>query len=95
MIIMKIALKNLVNSAILNDKSYVGFQGDSEFVDEDGKLHFGTWTYKDNLGLSEVDDFDKTLDSKVHENLLFGAYNPFEIYNDNGELCIVEIQYHR
>lgn len=92
---MRIPLRNLINPNILNDKSYIGFQGDSEFVDENGKIHFGTWTYKNNLGLLEIDNTDWTLDSKVHENLLFGAFNPFEIFNDDGELCIVEIQYHR
>ena len=92
---MRLTFRDLVNPNILNDKTYVGFQGDSEFVDTNGKIHFGTWTFKDALAMPDIDENDKTLDSKVHENLLFGGFNPFEIYNDNGELCIVEIQYHR
>ena len=93
---MKVTFRDLVNPSIINDESYVGFQGDSEFVDQTGELRFGTWTFKNALHMPNDPDYnDKTLDSTVHENLLFGAYNPFRVYNDHGVLCIIEIQYHR
>ena len=93
---MKVKFRDLVNPLILNDESYVGFQGDCEFVDENGELQMGTWTFKNAYCMDgEYDENDKFLDSTVHENLLFGGFNPFEVYNDNGVLCIVEIQFWR
>lgn len=94
----RVRLRDVLNPNILNDADYVGFQGDSEFVGKDGKLHIGSWTYKKNLGTwasTYPDETDWTLDSQVDVRLLFGGFNPFEICNDNGELCLVEFHYSR
>jgi hypothetical protein len=63
---MKIKIRELLNPLILNDE-WVGFMGDSEYVNEEGKLIFGYWCFH------EVDELAKKYNC---ENFLKYLNNP-------------------
>ena len=115
---MKIKFRELVNPLILNEGyDKVGFQGDSEYIREDGSVKMGFWEFVDvmiaeptnselmqsQLEEGEIDSPEEfeghinwTLDDEIHEELLYRRpCLPFEVENDNGELCLVKFLYHK
>lgn len=41
-----VKFRDLINPAILN-AGWIGFNGDSEYISEDGELMYGNWTFVD------------------------------------------------
>ena len=114
---MKIKFRELVNPLILNEGyDKVGFQGDSEYLREDGSVKMGCWEFVDvmvaemtnselleeQLEEGEIDSIEEfegcnwTLDDEINEEFLYRRpCPPFEVENDNGELCLVKFLYHK
>ena len=84
--------RNLVNPLILNDEDMVGFQGDSEYINGNGKLICGTWTFED-ADIDEVKDTDWNLDSEIPEDVLWDEITYYLVANDNGKLCEIRLVY--
>ncbi|WP_405265312.1 hypothetical protein [Methanobrevibacter sp.] len=89
---MMIKFRELVNYFILNDEK-VGFQGDSEYQDENGEIRMGYWSFLDIFGVeySYMNDYF-TLDDEIDDSELLEK-SIWKIKNDNGVICLVEIVY--
>ena len=101
-----VPIKEVLNPEILND-GMVGFQGDSEYVDENGELHFGSWSFIGFADSPTNEELAKNGEKwrnwtvkedgvrpKLYENYLyFGVILPIE--NDKGEVCKVKFHYTR
>jgi hypothetical protein len=85
--------RDLINPNILNDEDMIGFQGDSEYVNGDGELVCGTWTFIDK-GFDVRED-DWNLDSEILEDVLWGNLTHYLVKNDNGTVCEIRLQYNR
>lgn len=94
---MKIQLRKLLNSGILN-AGWVGFFGDSEYVKEDGEVKFGYWSFtgivdkKDEQMINEKYGIF-SLDDEVDEEDIQDNNLDFPIWNDKGQLCAVQFTY--
>ena len=87
---MMVEVRKLLNHFILDD-GWVMFQGDSEYVNEDGELVYGMWTFHCILD-GYVGDF-LSLDSLIDDSVLFGDECLLKIRNDRGKVCLVEFHY--
>jgi len=85
---MKVPFRTLVNPLILNDTHYIGFQGNSEYIDEDENLQMGYWSF---LGASVTSEDELTLDDTVDDSILND--HTFLVKNDNGLLCFIRFNY--
>lgn len=92
----KVKFREIVNSAILNDDNYVGFLGDSEYVDEAGNIIMGYWEFchtvkklPKNKKAYKLDDYVEVY--KLHFIPKGECY--FVIENDNEEICLVRFIY--
>ena len=83
--------RDIINPNILNDEDMVGFQGDAEYTNGDGKLVCGTWTFVD-AGLDEKEN-DWNLDSEILEDVLWGEITYYIVKNDNGTVCEIRLQF--
>lgn len=89
---MKIKFRNLLNPYILNDEK-VGFQGNSEYEDENGKLRMGYWTFLDIIDIEDAHVNNHfTLDDEIEDYQLLNMIG-WKVKNDNGTLCIVQFIY--
>ena len=89
---MKIKLRDLLNPLILNDR-WVGFQGNSEYVLEDGEVRMGYWTFLDAMDIDDAHEGNHlTLDYEIDDSILVGETR-WEVENDNGVLCTVQFVY--
>lgn len=86
-----LTFRELVNPAILNDEDMVGFFGDSEYENVDGKLIMGYWTFVDVLKDEPVRDTDWNLDSVIEEETLWDGIQNYLVRNDNGTLCEIKL----
>ena len=57
-----VQFKDLINVGILNAE-WVGFQGDSEYVDENGEVQLGYWSFVEVL--DEPADYPWTINDKI------------------------------
>jgi len=87
-----VKINQIINSSILNSE-WIGFQGDSEYIDDDGNLQFGAWSF---IGITddtqEESPFD--LDDEIDEEALYGNYL-VPIRNKKDNICVVEFHYRR
>ena len=95
---MKVQLRNLLNPVILNAGKWIGFFGDSEYVDENGDVKFGFWSFTGIVDEKDVEYVDEkygifTLDDEVDEEDFYNNNLDFPIMNDNGQLCAVQFTY--
>ena len=89
--IKMVAIRELVNSSILNKGKWVGFQGDSEFLDkEEGEYKLGYWSF---LGVNVDIPTSLTLDSEIDKSVLRLDGVLFVVKNDNDVTCIVRFYY--
>ncbi len=84
-----VKFRNIVNPAILNDCNYIGFQGDSEYVNQDGYLRMGYWSFIGAIYPTEDDEF--TLDTEVDSEILND--HTFMVMNDKNKLCFIRFNY--
>lgn len=89
---MKIKFRELINPYILNDE-WVGFCGDSEYVNEDGQLKMGYWEFLSIIETKDAPVGNKfTLDDEIDDSEL--QHNlEWEVENDKGTVCMVRIIY--
>jgi hypothetical protein len=85
---MMVKFRDLVNPLILNDCNYIGFQGDSEFVDAHGYIRMGCWTY---IGATISSEDELTLDDEVDSEILND--HTFMVRNDKGKLCFLQFSF--
>ena len=85
-------IRELVNTAILNSGEWVGFQGDSEFIDDNGKLHLGYWNF---IGTDPQKQTNINLDTTIDTSQDYCEVNGiYEVMNDNGLCCKIRIMYY-
>ena len=100
---MKIKFRDLVNPTIVNAE-WIGFNGDSEYKKDDD-VKMGSWSLIDidydaisNKELSDVYLEDESvgvnwnLDDSIPESLLNKGLT-FEVENDKGHLCLIQLNY--
>jgi len=93
---MMLKFRDLVNPNVLYDEDMKGFQGDSEYVREDGRLMFGSWTFTDVYGTEDIKDDDWTLDSEIDEEMLYNSeIQHYLVVNEKGVLCEIKLDYRR
>ena len=85
--------RDLLNPLILNDDSYEGFIGDSEFVDNKGKLMLGTWKFDITYDAWLRDIDYPTLDTEIDEKEILKGETYVDLFNDNHDLCGVIFNY--
>ena len=89
---MMIKLRDLLNPLILND-GWVGFQGNSEYVLENGEVRMGYWTFLDIIDAGDAHKKDNfTLDDEIDESELLDDIT-WKVENDIGQLCVVQFTY--
>ena len=86
----------LINPLILN-AGWVRFQGDSEFVDSNGKLQMGCWSFLDIIPADEVRKFEMQdegwdLEDEIEESVLY-SHTCYPIFDKAGNICLVGIHY--
>lgn len=84
--------RDLLNPHFLNEEK-VGFFGDSEFIDNDGKLQMGYWTFRTLFDGWLKDVEYPTLDDEADTGVILKGDGYVELFNDNGDLCGVEFMY--
>lgn len=84
--------RDLLNPTILNNE-WVGFFGDSEFINKNGELIMGAWTFNTLFDGWLRDVEYPTLDTEVDEDEISKGNHYVELFNDNGDLCGVEFLY--
>lgn len=84
-----VLIKDLINPSILNSE-WVGFTGDSEFVDENGELQMGSWTF---LEVSSKQEVHYGLNVKVGNDKIFNNPWTFWVQNDQGHSCKIQLNY--
>ena len=85
-----VKIRDLVNTTLLNER-FVGFQGDSEFLDkEEGEYKLGYWAF---LGIDADIRTTLTLDTEIHKSVLGLDGVIFVVKNDNGRTCIIRFYY--
>ena len=90
---MMIKFRELINYLILNEDRWIGFQGDSEYVHENGEIKMGFWSFLDIIEQENVRVKEHfTLDDEISDLELLNP-TPWAVENDNGQLCVVEIIY--
>lgn len=89
---MKIQISQLLNTSILNSE-WVGFHGDSEYLDGDGNLHFGYWTF---VGITDdpKGEVPFGLDDEIDEEALYGEFIVL-VRNKKDHICMVAFGYRR
>ena len=90
-----LTFRELINSTILNDEDMVGFQGDSEYRNCDGKLVFGSWSFTDVYEDEPVQESDWNLDSEIPEHTLWDGIQDYLVRNDNGTLCEIQLKFRK
>ena len=79
----------MLNPLILNDKSFVSFNGDSEYHDNNDNHVMGYWHYVDVIKNDDGNDSNLTLDSMINETELYKPNPLFKVKNDKSELCLL------
>lgn len=93
---LHIPYRNLLNPKILSDYHYEGFQGDSEFIDSNGELQFGSWTFVIVFDAWLSNHNYPTLDSTISETELIESDSVYvELLNDDGNCVGVEFKYYK
>lgn len=90
---LNVKFSRILNPAILNAE-WVGFQGDSEYVDENGVTQMGYWSFLDILQDEPTDD-DWNLEDEVDDSVLYEDKWLFRIVNSKGNVCVVKFSYRR
>lgn len=89
---MRIKISNLINSSILNSE-WIGFTGDSEYVDADGELQLGYWTFIGIIEYRKGKTFFE-IDDEIPEEVIHGNHAVL-IRNENDNVCMVEFKYRK
>ena len=94
-----VKISQLLNSGILN-AGWVGFSGDSEFQSEDGEWKLGYWSFIGIIDESEVAEIEEEyggwhLDDDFPEEAVFNQDKDIPVYNNKGQLCVVQFHYRR
>ena len=95
MVFRLLKFRELVNPQILNDEDMKGFHGDSEYINVDGKLVLGGWTFCDVLEDYPVEEYDWNLDSEIEEPTLWDNIQYYLVRNDNGTMCEIKLHFRR
>lgn len=86
-----VRFRQLLNPLILNE-GWIGFQGDSEFKGEDGKLHMGYWSFLGILDDAPTDN-DWDMDDEIDDSVLYEEKWAFKVINSKGQVCVVKFKY--
>ena len=89
-VMLMIKISHLINSSILNSE-WVGFSGDSEFVDSDGELQLGYWNF---IGITDETKGETPfeLEDEISEEAVYGDYTVL-IRNKKNHICMVQFKY--
>ena len=89
---MNIPIKTILNPGILNDE-WINFQGDSEYIDAEGNLQLGMWSF---IGITEDPQGETpfTLEDSIPEEALYENYI-FVIKNKQDHICMVKFHYNK
>lgn len=88
---MMVKFSRILNTSILNNEKWIGFQGDSEYEHPTLGLMMGYWSF---LGVSEdaPSENDWELDDEIEDTVLYKDYL-FKVINAKGTVCIVQFHY--
>lgn len=89
---MKVKFRELLNPLIL-DEGWIGFQGDSEYMNADGELVFGYWEFHEVDEYGHINGVPYKLDDMIEDYLLCNNDSLFIIENDKGVVCKVRFIY--
>ena len=84
-----VQIRELINTSILNSE-WVGFNGDSEYIDENGELQMGCWTFKEILQDPQGTPYQLT--DEIDNYAIYGDCS-IPVKNEKGNVCIIELGY--
>lgn len=84
-----VKIRELINTSILNSE-WVGFNGDSEFIDENGELQMGSWTF---LEMSSKQEVHYGLNAEISNDKIFNNPCIIWVQNDKGHSCKIQLNY--
>ena len=85
-----VTFRELINGTILNEAKWIGFMGDSEFINKDGEIVMGYWVFVDII---KENTTSLTLDSEIEELEPMGKEYIYILKNDNGITCMIKLLY--
>ena len=95
-----IKISSLINPFIIADQ-WVGFNGDSEFIDLNGELQMGSWTYAGVLKDEDIDYVDEkygifSLDDEIPEQAVFDNEKLIPVWDAHKQfVACIQINYRR
>ena len=95
-----VKINSLINPSILAEQ-WVGFNGDSEFMDSNGELQMGSWTYAGILKDEDIEYVDEkygifSLDDEINEDDVYGNNQLIPVWDSNNEfVACIQIHYRR
>ena len=84
-----VQIRELINTSILNSE-WVGFNGDSEYIDENGELQMGCWTFKGIIQDPQGEPY--TINDEIQDDIIYGDWL-IPVTNEKGNICIIELGY--
>lgn len=93
-----VKISTLINPLILAEK-WVGFNGDSEFIDSDGELQMGSWSFVGILKDEDIESVDEkygifSLDDEIKEEDVFNNENLIPVWDKNRQfVACIKIHY--
>lgn len=91
---MMVKIRHLLNPLILSS-GMVGFFGDSEYRNSDGELVMGYWNFIKCSDCWVKDEGYLSLDDCISDVELFEGDGMYEVFNDKGNLCLVQFIYRK
>ena len=88
-----VKFKELVNTSILDDEKWVGFFGDSEYINDNGEVVMGYWSF-DGINNNIEEDLSNTYDMELSEDELTGQKG-YTLLNSKSTICLITLYYNK
>lgn len=86
-----VKFKELVNTSILDSEKWVGFFGDSEYINDNGEVVMGYWSF-DGINNNLIPELSNTYEMELSEEEITGKKG-YTLLNSKGTICLITLYY--
>lgn len=86
-----VKFKELVNTSILDSEKWVGFFGDSEYMNDNGEVVMGYWSF-DGINNNLIPELSNTYEMELSEEEITGKKG-YTLLNSKGTICLITLYY--